>query len=211
MRLGHFVVTITLLMSSNAVAWEESPERGIWVQPAATAFLTPVFAQVAGTFISVPLGLELPTSSHSALVLELNPVYASFGCGDSSGHCMKSSGAYAAVGMMYFPGSPKDGLFLQPKVTGAVFHDPGSVQAALPGVIDRPRSTSAHVMLGLDLGYRFKLDPVFVEPILGIEAGYAFNTHGAPTVSAYLGYPDVGRGGFAYQLNLNLLRVGLTF
>jgi hypothetical protein len=181
-------------------------KASVWIQPVGA------LAMAAGRAIYIPLGANIPVEPSG-----LDIVVEATVTGDK-GECFDHSGGILTVGPSVYLASADRGFFLQPKAslelvstTSRCRFIPGFI---FPTRVPTTESTTgqSHVGLGLDVGYRFNVSPVYVALVIGAGVGYCDNCpgHGLFPIGLSFGEPERSSR-TTLTLNANLLRLGASF
>ncbi len=187
----------------------------LWVQPLSPLMVTLQMAMLDGTFIMLPLGVNVPLGPTQDLVLELTPMFTSFskeGCEEVCGS--RALSVSLGIAKSLNPRTPGRGFFLQPKVVGVVARDSRNVGAPAPFDKDSWSGVGGQLSLGLDVGYRLPFEHFFLSFVVGGSVGYGWN---APEQSQSIFYSLFGpptrqrKDKLLWDPNLNLIRIGAEF
>ncbi|WP_224365334.1 hypothetical protein [Hyalangium versicolor] len=202
--MKNLCVLAAWLIAGAAWAAEREPSLSLWIQPLSALTLTPLAASEGNTFLMVPGGANIPLSPTQDLVLEITPIMSLQEC---EGRC-STYGLSLAVGSSWtvLPNNSGGGFFLQPKLGGVVARDSRGGENT---------ETGTQLSLGLDLGYRTKLGPLFLAFVGGGSVGWGWNVPSS-SQSVFFSlwdWPDLARreNKVVWDLNLHLLRIGASF
>lgn len=204
-----FVVALWLAAATGPALAQRVEHGAIWVEPLGSVFLGAAGLGYASA------GLDVVLQSGAILVIE-----GMYTRGGWYGCESRSAGGSVAVGVRFFPAGGSRGWFLQPKLRarrlttwGARGTTPpaeGCAAAEAQGV----NGEDGEIGLGLDFGYRFRLGPLVLEPVIGVYAGVCLGCLEGSFFHADFDLFETARArrtALAGGLNLNLLRVGLVF
>lgn len=212
---------ILLLCCAPALARADDPPATqphdsfeIWVQPLGSILYG---ATVPSAYVSLGFTVRLP--QRWELVFETTFQYCGPSCNGASTTDWQLWFAIAAVHFFHVGnvGRPQDGFFVGPKLELALQQlgpqPPGTTDMD-PFYDDLLGAFAVALTLNCEAGYRFQLWHFVVSlvfPSLGI--GYAENPgFRGPFLSPYLGsLAAPGTRGFTMSLDLNLLRLGVSF
>ncbi|HZH77420.1 MAG TPA: hypothetical protein VEY88_15450 [Archangium sp.] len=216
-RLVGLTLAVLTLAGSGAWAQEVPPEatdvrgnRLLWIEPlgtvvglAYTAAQTGVEGELDERILMISGGYAHPLDARRSLATELFVAQEVVGCRDAMQECSGTTIVRASVGMAYsFGGSPGRGFLLQPRlILGYLLDHAGREGPSFP-----PRQTAAAhgltLQAGLDVGYQWRVGPVYLSLVGGVAAGVASPL----TASSALRQLKPALG-----LNLHLLRLGFAF
>lgn len=218
--MSALLLSLVLATSPAAPTTPSAPEEArryaVWLQPVGTA----AFGLATNVrFLYLPIGANLPLTEKVGLGLELT--YVSGPMSPDGTFFNDSTGTFwrvlASAGPVLSPGGKHlAGFFLQPKLLANVAHETDYASSSTP----HQGGTSVALQVGLDIGWHYTVGPLYLAPVLGASFGYGFNhsvSPGAPLQPLRLLSPNFGayspqRGsGPSFSINVNLLRMGLTF
>jgi hypothetical protein len=213
-RMRWVVLPILLVWSAPTLADQaaaQSDDRAeIWVQPLGSLLYGAVFQS---PYVSLGATVRLPHQWE--LVFETSFQYApSVGDGDGADAPTSDWQLWLSVGAVHFfhAGRPRDGFLLGAKLEGT-FQRLEPVPPGTPSDANGfpPQGANAGAFtIDWEAGYRFQF-PHFaltlIFPSLGL--GYAWNA--TVLLSPYLVYAQQGWKGFSMSLDINMLRLGVTF
>jgi hypothetical protein len=206
------VLPILLLCSTPARADQTAPPGDhveLWVQPLGSL----IYGANSSAYISLGATVRLPHQWD--LVIETSFQYApTVGDGDGADLPTSDWQLWLAVGAVHFfqVGRPRDGFFLGVKLEGTLQRlEPLPPDTPQDAIGFPPQGAWAGALLvDWEAGYRFQF-PHFalslVFPSLGL--GHAWNA--SLLLSPYLAYAQPGTNGFTMSLDINMLRLGVTF
>jgi hypothetical protein len=181
----------------------------IWAEPLGSVFLG------AAGFWYVSGGLDVVLQNGSILVIE-----GAYTRGGWYGCESRSAGGFVAVGVRFFPAGGSRGWYIQPKLRArrlSTWSAGGTELASdMCGAAEAEgvNGEDAEIGLGLDFGYRFRLGPLVLEPVIGVYAGVCLDCLGGSFFHTDFDMFEQARHrrtALAGGLNLNLLRVGIAF
>jgi len=228
-RLVGLTLAALTLAGSVARAQEVPPEtqgargeRLLWLEPLSTALglaytaaETGVEGELDERILMISGGYAHPLDARRSLATELFVGQEVTGCGNAVEECSGTTFVRASVGMAYsFGGSPGRGFLLQPRLILGYYLD----HAGREGPSFPPRETAAShafsLQAGLDVGYQWRVGPVYLALVGGLAAGVS--SGGMNVLPFAMTDPALTRGGgLALRpmlgLNLHLLRLGFAF
>ncbi|HVE82583.1 MAG TPA: hypothetical protein VND93_07035 [Myxococcales bacterium] len=200
-----------LALGAGPASGGEAPLRGAgWINSGGVA----VTAIGGGATVDVPLGATIPLPAGPTLDFELT--YFQWSCTGTATCTVRSeSGVFATGGVHVDLGGPGPlaGFFLSPKLQLSTL---GRTFPAADTAFD---GQSFGVEVGLDLGYQWRVGPLYLALVAGASFGFA--THypsglygllvewnGSSSSSAQLAPQPIS---WVYGINGNILRLGFTF
>lgn len=223
-------LTLAVVSLAGAAHAEDTPVeaaagqggRFLWLEPLSTALglaytASPSARDEDDRFHALSVGYAHPLDARRSLATELFMFQEMGGCRNATGKCSGVTAVRTSVGLAYsFGGSPGRGFLLQPRlILGYYRRHPGRED---PDVFGTPRETpGAHgfsLQAGLDVGYQWRLGPVYLAIVGGLAAGVSTGIDDlAPFLLIEGNRTETGesRPGLALGLNLHLLRVGFAF
>ncbi|MFL5358156.1 hypothetical protein [Archangium sp.] len=210
-------------MGGAAWAGEHEHEKQLWLEPAWGALLPVVglasSGPLPGTVLYVPVGMNVPLGERSALGVELSYLHRRWMPteeGTTLDH--RADAVRVSVGPVFqLSGErPYEGFFVQPLVTAmfvykyeeTLLHEGGR------NVVDRWGMSTVVFEAGLDVGYGFRWGNFTLTPLIGASVGYsplALLGTGPDWLWIARGQPGEANRGVAWNLNLDLLRLGWVF
>lgn len=202
------VFTLALLTLAGAAQAQETPleaadapgGRILWIEPLGTV-LGGVYsgAQSGEQLTMLSGGYAHPLDARRALTTELLVLHQSVRCWGTTGRCSGDTWVRASVGLAYsYGGGPGRGFLLQPRLILGYFHEEQGLS----------------IQAGLDVGYQWRLGPVYLALVGGLAAGVStVDASVEPFFTTDPGFTSVGGQALrpALGLNLQLLRLGFTF
>src|SRR5215217_1156001 len=196
------------------------PKTSLWLSPVshASLFLWSGLTQEE-LHVAVPIGVGRNLSDSTMAVLEVTPMFTRTTCSRESMRCASLRQLKVSLGVAWkpWPKARGQGFFIQPRLTGMWSLDtqrfrPSGRAAALT----YEEEHGFQATLGLDVGYRVvaRRSGFFFEPVFGLGMGYGVNQRRQPFDLSYtygFSMADKRSGGGVTDLNLDLLRLGITF
>lgn len=187
-----------------------------WIQPVG-AMALPSLQSLSNGYVPrlfmLPLGLNVPVSRTHELVFEATPFAREDYCVSDYAPCGSRALAVAlGLAWTFRPDSSRGGVFLQPKVIGVLER---SWSARRTGPTEDPWSaTGRQLSVGLDVGYRVALGPVFLAFVVGASTGRGWGIpadHDSLFFSLLHAPQERRETKWVWDLNLHLLRLGANF
>jgi hypothetical protein len=196
--------------------------RLLWLEPLSTAMglyytASPSAREYDDRLHALSAGYAHPLDARRSLTTELFAFQEVGGCRTSTDRCYATTAVRASVGLAYsFGGSPGRGFLLEPRlILGYYRQHPGRGDPnEFPSRPETPGSHGFSVQAGLDVGYQWRLGPVYLAIVGGLAAGVSTGIEDLPPFLLIDGnHTETGepRLGLALGLNLHLLRVGFSF
>jgi hypothetical protein len=227
------MATLALLaLCASAASAQKAERRRSWIEKPATPDGIGVFTQplgslvmAAGAIAYIPLGLNLPITDRTEVVVEVTGM-----TGDVYGCESQTRGGWAAAGVAWFVAPRKwlsRGPFLQPKLIVRYFDTSGAREVeprrkhAGCAASDAANIDSADYELhaGLDAGYSMRAGVFELAFVVGASAGLCHSCFGdrvffwgqSDFASVVYDPPPPRTNRLSLGLNLNLLRLGARF
>jgi hypothetical protein len=213
-RLSGLACSAILLVAPRARAGDlvpSNPDRGaLWTWPLAS------LVTASGSIFYLAVGGNIPMARDQELFVELTLTRGGwYGCRS------ESTGAWLMGGWSYFPGrrGRAHGFFVAPRVSARVLRSTGA--EATGGILgcsqtdaDNVDGDEADLMMGADLGYRFRWRRLLLEPVVGASAGYCLGCPAGGPFS-FGGFDLFGHEARENRpvlaVNVQLLRLGVSF
>ncbi|NVJ23880.1 hypothetical protein HUW62_21875 [Myxococcus sp. AM011] len=204
----------------DVVRSEDVPKTSIWLSPVLHALVFLSSGLISEELhVAVPIGVGRNLSDSTMAVLEVTPMLTRTTCRRESMRCASLRQLKVSLGVAWkpWPKARGQGFFIQPRLTGMWSVDtqrfrPSGRAAALT----YEEEHGFQATLGLDVGYRVvtRRSGFFFEPVFGLGMGYGVNQRRQPLDVRYTygsSFADKRSDGAVTDLNLDLLRLGITF
>jgi opacity protein-like surface antigen len=221
------ILAVAVVSLAGAAHAEDTPMedagqggRLLWLEPLSTALglaytASPSAQQYDNRLHALSAGYAHPLDARRSLATELFVFQEVGGCRTPTDTCYASTAARASVGLAYsFGGSPGRGFLLQPRlILGYSRRHPGRGDPnEFPSHPETPGSHGFSLQAGLDVGYQWRLGPVYLAIVGGLAAGVSTGIEGFGPFLIVDGNDTVEPSlDLALGLNLHLLRVGFAF
>ena len=215
--LPTLLLSLSVLAAPPALAQapgaDDAPRSGavLWVEPVG---VVAGFASSDGnaTNVYLPLGVSVPRGPRSAWTFELGLAQYQEGCSRVPGVKCDADGrmARALVGLSFSSAGQQRGFFVQPRLGFTVLRQAEGVYDVGAETRPEPAGTTLALDAGADVGYQWRVGPLYLATMVGLSGGPAFNapaSSSALLVDAFWNEPRRETRG-VLAVNLNLLRVG---